>query len=175
MPAKINEMDMYYIGSLKITGPINGTDILFLRKMAGIDENNDRTGGILAELDLSDTKIVAGGLEYYDDYLTEYDVIGKNMFAECYALEKVVLPKNITKIDNRAFRGCESLKYISIPETIEEIGEYAFADCKSLISITLPKGIKRLLGTFQNCSSLTSIELPDSLRYMSYSTFYRCI
>lgn len=173
LPVEIGTKDMYNIKSLKLTGPLNGTDVLFLRKMAGIDENKNQTDGILAELDLSEANIVAGGQVYCDDLITENDIIGIYMFAECSSLQKVILPNNITKIDFEAFMRCENLKYISIPETVKEIGSGAFGNCKSLMSIKLPNRVRRLHRTFENCSSLSSVELPDSLKSLS-NTFMGC-
>ncbi|MBR3114595.1 MAG: hypothetical protein IKH47_02305, partial [Bacteroidaceae bacterium] len=53
---------------LKLTGYINGDDVICLRKQ--IKE------GKLTLLDLSEVRIVAGGEAYYDSYTTDNDVIG---------------------------------------------------------------------------------------------------
>lgn len=58
----ISDSTMYKITSLKVSGEINGTDIWLLRQMAGRDEKGNSTRGVLAYLDLSDAKIVAGGV-----------------------------------------------------------------------------------------------------------------
>ena len=48
--------------SLTINGPINGTDLTFLRFMCQKDY-----GGKLENLDLTNAKIVSGGKPYYAD------------------------------------------------------------------------------------------------------------
>lgn len=54
---KIPEADRYNVTELKISGSINGTDILLLRKMAGKGlEANAETNGKLSSLDISEAK-----------------------------------------------------------------------------------------------------------------------
>ena len=38
---KISNADKYNITSLKISGPLNGTDFILLRDMAGLDQDNN--------------------------------------------------------------------------------------------------------------------------------------
>ena len=45
LPSKISASEKYLITNLKIVGKINGTDLKFIREMAGCDYNN-----LLAEL-----------------------------------------------------------------------------------------------------------------------------
>ena len=51
--------------SLKINGNLNGTDIRWIRKLAGRSEDGTATTGKLTYLDLTDANIVAGGDYYY--------------------------------------------------------------------------------------------------------------
>ena len=70
LPDRIGESQKYLITNLKIVGEVNGTDLKFIREMAGCDYNTERTDGKLSILDLSDAKIVEGGSAYisYNDY-----------------------------------------------------------------------------------------------------------
>lgn len=54
--------------------------------------------------------------------------------ATAYAL---VIPGNITRIEEGAFIGDSALKTVEIPETVKFIGEEAFADCANLTTITI--------------------------------------
>lgn len=129
LPEKISEVDMYKIKSLRLTGVLNGTDILFLRKMAGRDEQGYATGGILENLDISDTKIVSGGEAYYQGYKTNYDEIGDYMFCELPSLKIVLLPNEATETGTHAFYNCANLTSVNIPEKIINIGNSTFMGC----------------------------------------------
>ena len=61
LPTKIAVSRKNLITNLKIVGKINGTDLKFIREMAGCDYYLNKTDGKLSILDLSDAKIVAGG------------------------------------------------------------------------------------------------------------------
>lgn len=57
--------------------------------------------------------------------------IGKECFKNT-ALESVILPASITKIDWFAFFGCSNLKSIAIPPSVERIEYGSFDGCPSL-------------------------------------------
>ena len=146
LPDKISEVDMYKIKSLKLSGVLNGTDILFLRKMMGVSEKGAATGGQLEYLDISDTKIVEGGDGYYISgggfsYHTSYDKIGMYMFLGVRALKTILLPNGVTSIGGDVFNGCTSLTTISIPDGVTSIGDYAFNGCTSLTTISIPGSV----------------------------------
>ena len=67
LPDRIASSKKYKITNLKIVGEINGTDLKFIREMAGCDYDGKETDGKLSILDLSDAKIVEGGSAYYSD------------------------------------------------------------------------------------------------------------
>ena len=88
LPSKIGDTKKYKITNLKIMGEINGTDLCFIREMAGSDREGWRTEGKLATLDLSGAKIVRGGGIYYNSVncYTSDDVIGNYAFSGCSGL-----------------------------------------------------------------------------------------
>ena len=61
LPSKISASEKNLITNLKIVGKINGTDLKFIREMAGRDFNGEKTDGKLSILDLSEAKFVEGG------------------------------------------------------------------------------------------------------------------
>ena len=65
LPDRISESKKYLITNLKVVGEVNGTDWKFIREMAGCDYDRKETDGKLSILDLSDAKIVGGGLLYF--------------------------------------------------------------------------------------------------------------
>jgi|GEM_PF-1854359 len=67
----VGEDNVYSVTSLKVKGAINGTDVRFLRRMAGADSIGNQTKGSLSTLDLSEARIVNGGSAYYRQMLSE--------------------------------------------------------------------------------------------------------
>ena len=143
LPDKIGSTKKYQITNLKIIGEINGTDLMFIRNMAGGIDYYDETGeGKLSVLDLSQARIVVGGGPYFyyfkgyptdgysrKLYVDENDVLGDYMFSGCSALTSLTLPSSVTKIGNYAFENCSGLTSMKIPSGVTKIGDCAFAGC----------------------------------------------
>ena len=143
------------ITNLTLTGDLNGTDINYLRCMAGRTSSNVGIGGNLYYLDLSGANIVEGGKEYFNwngryDRTTDNSV-GDYMFHQC-TLVSVKLPKSTKYIGSNAFSGCKNLEEVDIPDGVELIDGLAFYDCGKLSSITIPNSVTTLEGmAFANC------------------------
>lgn len=171
------------ITDLKLTGELNGTDFLFIREMAGapsIAIEPIGNAGNLKHLDLSDAKIVSGGSSYfsYDQYNychTKDDVIGKSMFYGCAGIEDLIIPTNVTSIDDGAFASCYSLTKLTIPSGVTSIGCGAFQMCKNLAQVNIPSGVSTIdINTFRDCSSLTKLVIPSSVTYIGNCAFQNC-
>ena len=111
LPNKIVSSKKNLVTNLKITGEINGTDLRFIREMAGSDVSGSRTLGNLSILDLSEARIVEGGSYYLDDdnghkFTTSNDIIGKYAFECCTSFTSVNIPSSVTEIGGSAFSGC---------------------------------------------------------------------
>ncbi len=118
LPDKIGSTKKYQITNLKIIGEINGTDLMFIRNMAGGIDYYDETGeGKLSVLDLSQARIVVGGGPYFyyregsqgysrKLYVDENDVLGDYMFSGCSALTSMKIPSGVTEIGCFAFKNC---------------------------------------------------------------------
>ena len=155
LPDAIGSSKKYLVTNLKIIGEINGTDLRFIREMAGCDVKGYRISGNLSVLDLSEARFVAGGDSYYDAIgcYTSNDIMGKY-----------------------AFCGCRSLKSVNIPSSVTEIGDLAFRDCSSLTSVKIPSSVTEIgVGAFKKCSSLTSINIPSSVTVIESGAFSYCI
>ena len=171
--------------SLKVTGTINGYDIMVIRnKMPN-----------LHYLDLTDATIVANDYEYYTGYHTEDNVIGDYMFANLRKLLSVKLPKNVTSIryqalclcsnlvevvlpvklesiGGSAFYSCSNLTNIDLPPTLKTIGPDAFSACRCLEKISLP-GVVSIGGSaFRTCDKLTEVRIPSTLKSIGDDAFY---
>lgn len=157
------------IKQLKISGPINGDDIITIRRITA-----------LTYLDLKDAKIVSGGRMYDSDYTgvnrTENDTIGTYMFCATRSLVSIYLPPTIRYIGKNAFEVCTSLANIVIPEGVTEIGDYAFSKCSSLSTIMLPSTLCQIgENAFLKCEQLTDIKIPDNVSSIGESAFEDCV
>ena len=180
LPSKIGDTKKYKITNLKIMGEINGTDLCFIREMAGRGYTGWGTEGKLTTLDLSEAKIVEGGDSYYayDDYYyytTSDDVIGDNAFSGCSSLTSLTLPSSVTSIGYSAFFGCIRLTSLTLPSSVTSIGSSAFEGCRSLTSLILPSSVTEIgKSAFSGCSGLTSLTLPSSVTSIDGRAFYGC-
>ena len=177
LPSKIGDTKKYKITNLKIMGEINGTDLCFIREMAGSDREGWRTEGKLATLDLSGAKIVRGGGIYYNSVncYTSDDVIGNYAFSDCSGLTSLILPSNVTSIGYSAFYGCIRLTSLTLPSSVTSIGSSAFEGCRSLTSLILPSSVTEIgSSAFSGCSGLTSLTLPSSVTSIGWDTFSGC-
>ena len=178
LPDKIVSAKKYKLTNIKIVGEINGTDLRFIREMAGKDVYGNGTAGKLAILDLSEAKIVKGGNSYYYYYYSYYtsdDVIGEFAFYNCRSLTSVTIPSSVTSIGKYAFSGCSGLTSVTIPSSVTSIGESAFSGCRSLTSVTIPSSVTSIgEAAFLDCSGLTSVTLPSSVTSIGWSAFRGC-
>ena len=176
LPDRISESKKYLITNLKIVGEVNGTDWLFIREMAGSDFRGDKTDGKLSILDLSDAKIVGGGLLYFFNVNTSYnDKLGDYAFYGCSGLTSLTIPSSVTSIGNKAFYGCSGLTSLTIPSSVTSIGESAFSGCSGLTTLTIPSSVTSIgENAFHDCSGLTSLVIPSSVTSIGESAFSGC-
>lgn len=113
-PGLLQQLDrnnLNSIVSLKVSGTINGYDImLFRNKMDN-----------LHHLDLSDADIVANPYEYYEGNCTQDSILGNYAFSELAKLITVKCPKSVKQIYG-AFKNCNNLRSVVLPEQLEYIG-----------------------------------------------------
>lgn len=152
------------IGSLKITGAINGTDLIAINKMKNLEE-----------IDLSEATIVAGGLPYYqtdqESYYTLDDNLSNNSFYNIYP-SIVHLPK--VKVVESNSLNSKYLTQLSISNGLEKIGAKAFSNAL-ITEIKLPSTLKFIGNSaFFNCKLLNNINLPTNLEIMEEDAFYNC-
>lgn len=131
----MDEEEKYDYTQLSIAGPLNGTDMRFIRDMLGKDLHGNNTKGKLEDLDLTDASIVAGGLSYDEAHYTENNVIGDGLFAELVLLKRLKLPETTVTIEQNAFRNCVALAELMIPENTVSLTPSS--GCSSLQSISV--------------------------------------
>ena len=180
LPNRISGSKKYLITNLKIVGEVNGTDWRFIREMAGCDYKSEKTDGKLSILDLSDAKIVEGGLLYFSsingDRYTSNDKLGDFAFCGCSGLTSFTIPSSVTEIGLAAFKDCSGLTSFTIPSSVTSIGDFAFCGCSVLTSLTIPSSVT-WIGDFAFCccSGLTSIYVyPEKTPKLGTGVFSEC-
>lgn len=93
---QLDKENLNNIITLKVSGTINGYDImLFRNKMDN-----------LHHLDLSDADIVANPYEYYQGYCTKDNILGDYAFYDVQHLKSISIPKSIKQIGEYTFGSC---------------------------------------------------------------------
>ena len=78
--------------------------------------------------------------------------IGDCCFQDCDALEYVILPDSVTRIERGAFITCEDLEYIYLPENLQYIGASAFCYCDQLSYVYVPDSVTEIGSyAFDDC------------------------
>jgi len=186
LPTLITKGEKDQITHLTLTGNLNGTDIRFIREMAGRNVNNEKTSGKLSVLDLSQANIVAGG-GYFTDYTyitndsleivhnTSGNIIDDHVFQRCTGLTEIFLPASITSIGKSAFEDCTGLTSLTIGNNVTSIGISAYRRCTGLTSLTIGKNVTSIgFGAFQFCKGLTSVLIPNSVTSIQNYAFGFC-
>lgn len=106
--------------------------------------------------------------------LPKVETITANMVYRS-ALQHIIVPEGVKKIEDGAFMSMVSLQSIELPQSLEEIGGGAFMACKNLKSIVIPEGVKKINDlTFSNCHALEEITIPETTDLNSWGAFYEC-
>lgn len=88
--------------------------------------------------------------------------------------ERIVVPKNVVTIQDRAFKGWKELKQIIFEpgSKLKCIGDRAF-EGTGLVQFIAPPSLK-IIGdiAFKNCKSLKQVELNDTLSELGYYCFW---
>ena len=175
------------VTSLTLTGKINSTDLLTLRRMAGADSNMMPTSGKLSVLNLRNVSIVAGGEPYLTEggiekteYTTVDDDLPERAFYGCGSLEEIFLPISVKTIGNGALSKMAKLKTVRITQA--DTQDYAFdshfiyldkekttvtnALPSTETSAEVPAGVSRIADYAMTACRLTKIKMPAELTYI---------
>lgn len=187
------------ITSLTLTGKLNGSDISYIREMAGAGYKGILSSSecALEYLDISNASIVSGGSYYafehtnatigYTDkkYYTEDNSITPFMFDDCYKLKTLLLPNTVTKIDKNAFWN-SSLVSITLPSCLETLSCIIPSFYLSEIKISESnKHFKVIDGTLYSIDMKTlyrcpvnysnsTFNIPEGVENIYASAFYYC-
>lgn len=90
-------------------------------------------------------------------------------------ITEVVVPEDITCINDNAFYNCKNLNNVKLHDGIKSIGSHAFYGCSLLPETELPKSIESIGDyAFAGWNNLTILDLPESINYLGCSAFENC-
>ncbi len=126
---------------------------------------------------------ISGDGKYFDfcvpDSLKKVIVTGGNIFcgafSRCSKITSIIIPDNVTSIEDYVFYDCEGLESVIVPDVMTSIGKFAFCNCSSLTSVDIPDSVTAIEEyAFSGCKSLSNINIPDSLTAIGEHAFYYC-
>ncbi|MBR1545455.1 MAG: C10 family peptidase [Prevotella sp.] len=181
------------VGSLKLTGDINSSDLRQIRRLAGIDEHGERTVGYLQTLDLSEARIVSGGdpflIDGSNELTTADNELPQRAFYGCRYLKSIKLPNGLKTWGEGALALCSMLSDVD-PGTPAEDADFVIADNivwnkdKTEIIAALPsvsgvldvaKGTKTLHDyALAGCARLTKVVVPSSIETIGREALRNC-
>lgn len=103
--------------------------------------------------------------------------IGERAFGGCTKLFSIIIPSGVTIIVNHAFINCTSLSRIVIPSSVTAIGDYAFKYCEAMTEVVFdtPVTVSSIgESAFANCKSLEAISIPSKVTAINNNTFDGC-
>ena len=90
--------------------------------------------------------------------------------------EHIVVPGDITCIDDGAFYKCETITDVEIPEGVIQIGNSAFSMCSKLEKVTLPDSVTIIESSaFYGCEKMKSIRIPSGVNMIEWRVFTKCV
>lgn len=90
-------------------------------------------------------------------------------------ITELSMGNNITSIGREAFFGCRNLTSVVIPESVTSIGREAFYGCISLKSVVIGDGVTSIgEGAFKACNELTSVTIGNSVASIGDEAFMNC-
>ena len=189
LESQFTKEEKEHVTDLIVTGPLNTTDIIFLRKMAGAIGDSVYSGwagGSLRMLDLKNATIVNDKLPYLTTKPREMwsrtswtEINGKRFGFKNVDFNFNSMSESEWKDFKRRFSAKQNgVNYTRIGDNNylahyfcqkNKIGLYMFEGCTSLKSIILPLKTKYIGdGAFYDCVNLSRIEFPISMNKNFY-------
>ncbi len=165
----LTEEQQKWLSNLKVTGPVNGTDIATLRAMAGCDADGKGTWGNLSFLDLGEARIVAGGEPYIHAGPTALVPVADNVmperaFSDCSFLIDVVLPANLKGFEDGVFANCSNLDHVSLTPD----GDADFVVDGSFV---MSRDRKELIACLPGCGDDLQYDVPEGVTTIHQDAF----
>ena len=172
------------IKNLKVSGTISDTDFYFMRDSMEILEavNLKESRVLYTKIDKTETKTYEDIIPenafsekktlFYFTFPEIVKEIGESAFYNSSISGALVIPDDVTIINNSAFRGT-NITSLTLSPVLEKIDEYAFYQCKSLSgTLTFPVTTTYIgSNAFRECSFSGQLILPENLEYLGSYAF----
>ena len=163
------EGELETIQKLTVSGPLDASDIDTIRYQMPKLEVLD-----MKEVELIESDKTYGAEDHREHYKLKKGVITKKML-QCFSLlVTLVLPKDITEIEDYGIYGDEKLVSVEIPVTVKKVGANAFKSCSSLQKVDLPSVETLGASVFERCGKLTTVTLSPDLQVIPDYAFQYC-
>lgn len=163
------EGELETIQKLTVSGPLDASDIDTIRYQMPKLEVLD-----MKEVELIESNKTYGAEDHREHYKLKKGVITKKML-QCFSLlVTLVLPKDITEIEDYGIYGNEKLVSVEIPVTVKKVGANAFKSCSSLQKVDLPSVETLGASVFERCGKLTTVTLSPDLQVIPDCAFQYC-
>lgn len=178
---RMSEIESTRVKELTLHGPINATDIAYLREGTGRLMN-------LEVINLKDATMCVSDESYFSEERSTGGLYGN--FNHIYVYSE----QNYDEVDSHAnglggtsgtvihynnsldyaFNGMKNLHHVVWPDHIKAIGSHAFAGSTKLEEVAYPSDITRVgEGAFRE-TSIRSFTLPESVSSIEAEAFYGC-
>lgn len=147
------------IDSIVVKGTINKADFKMLYKCS-----------LLGELKV----INLGQASVEGNKIPEYALFYPDIYFSYLPLERIILPENITEIEEYAFASMD-IKKINLPASLKKLSDGAFWYCWKLESdpLIIPEGVTVIPQMcFFGCNKIRNIVFPQSLKTIEDFSFY---
>lgn len=163
------EGELETIQKLTVSGPLDASDIDTIRYQMPKLEVLD-----MKEVELIESNKTYGAEDHREHYKLKKGVITKKML-QCFSLlVTLVLPKDITEIEDYGIYGNEKLVSVEIPVTVKKVGANAFKSCSSLQKVDLPSVETLGASVFERCGKLTTVTSSPDLQVIPDCAFQYC-
>ena len=143
----ISSREMEYLRAIKVSGSINGTDILFVKEMP-----------LLSSLDISELSNTT---------------LPNAAFKNWLSLERLYLPKDLIVIPDELCYGCENLSYLTFPDSAITIKLFAFSSCTGLEgNLEIPNSVESIeTRAFEKCGCTGNLIIGSSVKSIGSYAF----
>ena len=163
------EGELETIQKLTVSGPLDASDIDTIRYQMPR----------LEVLDMKEVEWIESDKTYGAEDHREHDKLKKGVInqkmLQCFSLlVTLVLPKDITEIEDYGIYGNKNLVSIEIPVTVKKVGAHVFKSCSSLQKVELPNVETLGERVFESCGKLTKVTLSPDLQVIPDYAFQYC-